>query len=71
MRIVCCAGDSEGGRHAEVLILTDDAAESLEVMYPYSDSKKKGMRSTLLRPAKKLRFVVHDFEPGWEGNSVR
>ncbi|PYU13041.1 MAG: peptidase [Acidobacteria bacterium] len=51
----------------KVLILTGDAAESLEAMYPYQRLKEEGYEVEIAAPQKKkLRFVVHDFEPGFE-----
>jgi protease I len=51
----------------KVLIVTGDAAESLEVMYPYQRLKEEGYEVHIAAPSKKkLRFVVHDFEPGFD-----
>jgi protease I len=51
----------------KVLILTGDAGESLEVMYPYQRLKEEGYDVQIAAPSKKkLRFVVHDFEPGYD-----
>lgn len=51
----------------KVLILTGDAAESLEVMYPYQRLKEEGYDVRIAAPSKKkLHFVVHDFEPGYD-----
>ncbi|MFL5576189.1 MAG: DJ-1/PfpI family protein [Gemmatimonadaceae bacterium] len=51
----------------KVLILTGDAAESLEVMYPYQRLLEEGYEVHVAAPTKKkLRFVVHDFEPGYD-----
>ncbi len=51
----------------KVLILTGDAAESLEVMYPYQRLKEEGYEVHIAAPSKKkLRFVVHDFEEGYD-----
>jgi protease I len=51
----------------KVLILTGDAAESLEVMYPYQRLREEGYDVQIAAPSKKkLRFVVHDFEPGFD-----
>ena len=51
----------------KVLILTGDAAESLEVMYPYQRLREEGYDVRIAAPSKKkLRFVVHDFEPGFD-----
>ena len=52
---------------ARILILTGDAAESLEVMYPYQRLKEEGYEVHIAAPGKKkLHFVVHDFEPGYD-----
>ena len=51
----------------KVLILTGDAAESLEVMYPYQRLQEEGYDVKIAAPSKKkLHFVVHDFEPGFD-----
>jgi protease I len=51
----------------EILILTGDAAESLEVMYPYQRLLEEGYGVKIAAPSKKkLHFVVHDFEPGYD-----
>src|SRR3979411_58247 len=51
----------------KVLILTGDAGESLEVMYPYQRLKEEGYDVQIAALSKKkLRFVVHDFEPGYD-----
>ncbi|MGH2396249.1 MAG: DJ-1/PfpI family protein [bacterium] len=51
----------------KVLILTGDAAESLEVLYPYQRLKEEGYEVHIAAPSKKkLHFVVHDFEPGYD-----
>jgi protease I len=51
----------------KILILTGDAAESLEVMYPYQRLLEEGYEVHIAAPKKKkLRFVVHDFEPGFD-----
>jgi protease I len=50
-----------------VLILTGDAGESLEVMYPYQRLKEESYEVHIAAPSKKkLHFVVHDFEPGYD-----
>lgn len=50
-----------------ILILTGDAAESLEVMYPYQRLREEGYDVDIAAPTKKvLQLVVHDFEPGFE-----
>ena len=51
----------------KVLILTGDAAESLEVMYPYQRLREEGYEVHIAAPSKKKpHFVVHDFEPGYD-----
>ena len=46
----------------KVLLLTGDAAESLEVMYPYQRLIEEGYQVDIAAPsAKKLQFVIHDF----------
>ena len=53
--------------HPKVLILTGDAAESLEVMYPYQRLQEEGYEVHIAAlTKKKLHFVVHDFEPGYD-----
>jgi protease I len=51
----------------KVLMLTGDAAESLEVMYPYQRLREEGYEVEVAAPArKKLQFVVHDFVEGFD-----
>jgi protease I len=52
---------------AKVLILTGDAAESLEVLYPYQRLLEEGYEVDIAAPSKKkLQFVVHDFVDGYD-----
>ncbi|MFH8370374.1 DJ-1/PfpI family protein [Streptomyces sp. NPDC018031] len=52
---------------AKVLIVTGDAAESLEVFYPYHRLREEGYDVHIAAPSRKtLRFVVHDFEDGYD-----
>ncbi|MFD8938880.1 DJ-1/PfpI family protein [Streptomyces sp. NPDC059578] len=52
---------------AKILIVTGDAAESLEVLYPYQRLREEGYEVHIAAPTrKKLQFVVHDFEPGFD-----
>ncbi|MGW7528602.1 DJ-1/PfpI family protein [Streptomyces sp. NPDC054783] len=52
---------------AKILIVTGDAAESLEVLYPYQRLREEGYEVHIAAPSRKtLRFVVHDFEPGYD-----
>jgi protease I len=51
----------------KILILTGDAAESLEVMYPYQRLLEEGYEVHIAAPSKKkLQFVVHDFVDGFD-----
>ncbi|GAA4560302.1 DJ-1/PfpI family protein [Planotetraspora kaengkrachanensis] len=51
----------------KVLIITGDAAEDLEVMYPYQRLLEEGFDVDIAAPsAKKLQFVVHDFVDGFD-----
>src|SRR2546429_9839329 len=70
-KLGCCIGWRELRRIAmstpKVLILTGDAGESLEVMYPYQRLKEEGYDVQIAAlTKKKLHFVVHDFEPGYD-----
>ncbi|MDF2719710.1 MAG: putative intracellular protease/amidase [Paenibacillus sp.] len=50
----------------KILIITGDAAESLEVYYPLYRVLEEGYEAVVASPTKKvLRTVVHDFE-GWD-----
>ncbi|MHB8295301.1 MAG: DJ-1/PfpI family protein [Acidimicrobiales bacterium] len=51
----------------KILVLTGDAAESLEVMYPYQRLLEEGYEVHIAAPSKKkLQFVVHDFADGFD-----
>lgn len=51
----------------KVLIVTGDAAEDLEVFYPYQRLLEEGYDVDIAAPeVKKLQFVVHDFVDGFE-----
>jgi protease I len=51
----------------KVLIITGDAAESLEVMYPYQRLLEEGYQVDIAALSKKkLQFVVHDFVDGYD-----
>ena len=51
----------------KVLIFAGDAAESLEVMYPYQRLLEEGYEVHMAGPSKKkLQFVVHDFVDGYD-----
>ncbi|WP_216902055.1 DJ-1/PfpI family protein [Nocardia alni] len=51
----------------KVLVITGDAAEDLEVMYPYQRLLEEGYEVDIAAPArKKLQFVVHDFVDGFD-----
>ena len=50
-----------------ILIVAGDAAESLEVMYPYQRLLEEGYEVDIAAPTKKkLQFVVHDFVEGFD-----
>ncbi|MFE9258249.1 DJ-1/PfpI family protein [Streptomyces sp. NPDC006879] len=52
---------------ARILIVTGDAGEALEVLYPYQRLREEGYEVHIAAPSrKKLRFVVHDFEDGFD-----
>jgi protease I len=52
---------------SNILILAGDAAESLEVMYPYQRLLEEGYEVQIAGPSKKkLQFVVHDFVDGYD-----
>src|SRR5919199_2800433 len=51
----------------KILILTGDAGESLEVLYPYQRLQEEGYEVEIAAPSKKkLQFVVHDFVPEFD-----
>lgn len=51
----------------KVLLIAGDAAESLEVMYPYQRLLEEGYEVDVAAPeVKKLQFVVHDFVDGFD-----
>lgn len=51
----------------KILILAGDAAESLEVFYPYQRLLEEGYEVEIAGPSrKKLQFVVHDFVDGYD-----
>lgn len=50
-----------------ILIVTGDAAEVLEVYYPYYRVLEEGYEAVVAAPVKKvLHTVVHDFIDGWD-----
>jgi len=52
---------------AKILILTGDAGESLEVLYPYQRLREEGYEVHIAAPSKKkLQLVVHDFVEGYD-----
>ncbi|WP_034091346.1 DJ-1/PfpI family protein [Streptacidiphilus albus] len=52
---------------ARILIITGDAAESLEVLYPYQRLREEGYEVHLAAPQRRtLQFVVHDFVDGFD-----
>jgi len=53
-------------RVPRILIIGGDAAEALEILYPYFSLKEEGWIVEIAAPTKEaVKTVVHDFEPGW------
>jgi protease I len=51
----------------KVLLITGDAAETLEVFYPYQRLLEEGYEVVVAAPSvKKLQFVMHDFVDGFD-----
>ena len=51
----------------KIVLLTGDAAETLEVFYPYQRLREAGYEVHIAAPEKKkLQFVVHDFVDGFD-----
>src|SRR3954466_884375 len=62
-----CPDAMEAVAMAKVLLITGDAAEDLEVMYPYQRLLEEEYEVHIAAPrAKKLQFVVHDFVDGFD-----
>lgn len=56
----------------KVLILTGDAAEDLDAMYPIFRLREAGYEAVVASPTSKLiKLVVHDFEEGWDAYTER
>lgn len=50
----------------QILIVTDDAGESLEILYAQHRFREAGYRPVVAATEKKrLNSVIHDFYPGW------
>ncbi|MEH1016154.1 DJ-1/PfpI family protein [Micromonospora sp. CPCC 206060] len=50
-----------------ILMITGDAAESLEVLYPYQRLIEEGYEVHMAGPAARpLQFVIHEFMPGFD-----
>lgn len=57
----------EEKRRPRILILGGDAAEALEILYPYFSLLEEGWVVHVAAPKKDvIHTVVHDFEPGWD-----
>lgn len=55
------------GRTPRILVLGGDAAEALEILYPYFSLREEGWEVHVVAPKKgKIHTVVHDFEEGWD-----
>jgi protease I len=56
----------------KVLILTGDAAEDLDAMYPVFRLREAGYEVVVTAPTTKVvKLVVHDFEEGWDAYTER
>ena len=54
-------------RKPRILIIGGDAAEALEILYPYFSLREEGWIVEIAAQRKTtIKTVVHDFEPGWE-----
>ncbi|MBI3417599.1 MAG: DJ-1/PfpI family protein [Verrucomicrobia bacterium] len=50
----------------KILIITDDAGESFEILYAQHRFREAGWQPVIAATKKKrLHAVIHDFEPGW------
>ncbi|MFH1328100.1 MAG: DJ-1/PfpI family protein [Candidatus Bathyarchaeota archaeon] len=50
-----------------ILIVTGDAGEALEIWYPYQRLKEESFNVQIAAPTKKvIQSVIHDFEPGFD-----
>ena len=51
----------------KILIVTGDAGESFEILYASHRLREVGFVPVIAAPAvKRMNFVIHDFEPGWD-----
>jgi len=52
---------------ARALVLTGDAAEDLDAMYPIFRLREAGVAVDVAAPTRRpVKLVVHDFEEGWD-----
>ena len=49
----------------KILIVTDDAGESYEILYAKHRFEEEGWMADIGATKKRLNGVIHDFEPGW------
>src|SRR5687767_3162759 len=50
----------------KILIITDDAGESFEILYAQQRLREAGYDPVIAATEKKrLNAVIHDFQPGW------
>lgn len=55
-----------------VLVLTGDACEDLDAMYPIYRLREAGYEVVVAAPSRKtVNLVVHDFEEGWDAYTER
>ena len=53
-------------REKKILIVTDDAGESFEILYAQQRFREAGYQPIVAATEKKrLNGVIHDFYPGW------
>ena len=53
-------------RPQKILIVTDDAGESFEILYAQQRFREAGWQPVVAATEKKLlNAVIHDFHPGW------
>ena len=56
-----------GGRRPKVLIIAGDAADELELFYPYYRLREEGFEVDVAAPSKRdVHTVVHERVPGWD-----
>jgi protease I len=63
---IVCLIDMLGSMSKKILIVTDDAGESLEIYYAKHRFLEAGLRPVIAATqVKRLNGVIHDFHPDW------